>query len=115
MITILSCVCLFAAGCGDDKEDTSRVVGGQCAADSDCAQGSVCLTSKSFPSGSCAAQCTATNPRCPEQSECVEIEKKARCVATCSYPKDCRSGYTCKGHLRINNDGEALICISAAD
>jgi serine protease len=67
-------------------------VGAACTGQAQC-PGGFCATN--YPGGYCTQDCTIQN--CPAGSKCYLFENAtaAYCLASCSSPSDCRTGYTC--------------------
>ena len=109
IIASSACSLLFA-GCGNGVGPEGKVVGGTCSASTVCAGGSFCLSGGDFPSGTCSVRCSKVDPSCPAGSTCVDKEGGV-CLLTCGATIECRPGYQCKGKRRIDDSGEALVCI----
>lgn len=118
---------LWLAACGDaavdffardgSAADPTRVVGGACATNSECAAGSLCLTGEEFPAGSCALPCQLATT-CPSNTLCVQLDEShgfpvaSACLPSCAIATDCRSGYECGTAKRVGEEVEVGVCIN---
>ena len=83
-----------------EDEACAASLGEACMGDR-CAEGLSCLD---FPGGYCGVQGCLS---CAENSVCGEVAGREYCLAPCSSPNDCRSGYLC---APAGRNGESL-CI----
>jgi len=86
----------------------SRVVGGPCRDDVDCARGGVCLTGRDYPDGMCALQCRDSRD-CPRSAECAD-RSGGVCLQLCDVDADCRGGYACK-NKKVKHGPDAPMCV----
>ena len=106
-----------AVGCGEDDPGSSpsgeevgnsgEVVGGACGSDQ-CAVGSYCETSGSFPDGLCTRGC-ASHGDCPSGTRCIS-NQSGICLLSCSATADCRAGYRCDEESDETGGGSSCVC-----
>ena len=66
-------VLVAASGCSSGGVGTEGdVVGGSCADDGQCADGSRCLVESDFPGGTCTVNCESQDD-CPDGSTCTQM------------------------------------------
>jgi len=102
-------------GCSDDEEFTPSsgvgndgdVVGGPCGT-GQCAAGSHCEVSGSFPEGVCTRDCDS-HADCPTGTRCIS-NQSGICLLECSETSDCRPGYRCDVESDEEGGGTSLVC-----
>jgi hypothetical protein len=100
---------ILVTGCGGGVGNDGPVVGGPCAANIDCAQGSMCVTGGDFPGGTCTVACR-NDDDCPGGTACIDKEGGI-CLLLCHFDEDCRPGYDCDDEDRRGHSGKATVCI----
>jgi len=117
LATVAAAVFLLLAGtaCSDDEEgpapssvgNEGDVVGGACTT-GQCADGSYCELSGSFPGGVCTVTCNS-HADCPSGTRCIS-NQSGICLLECLETSDCRSGYRCDIESDEEGGGESRVC-----
>ena len=91
LLTLSATLCLFAfAGCGSDA--AAKGVGAQCASSDDCQEeGQSCITS--FKGGYCGVQDCAADTDCPDGSHCATLKDTGvkYCFLKCVDKVECNT------------------------
>ncbi|MFP4599543.1 MAG: hypothetical protein ACOC9W_01455 [Persicimonas sp.] len=106
-LLVLLLLSMTLVSCGDGGED-SRLVGGQCHDNRDCAPEARCLRGGDYPDGFCSVDC-AHSGHCPSETECIDNDGGV-CLFTCRDDRDCPPRWECEREDLRGERGEAWVC-----